>query len=161
MKSKHSYSWIYSINASIVLLLILIFANFYGTLTDRFYFNKIENYLFPVLTVVHFIYMYAIKYKIRENEYPDVQMRNLEYFLYVVVGYYIYKVFILAEVLFAYSMSIEDIILPITFLPVTIFTIVGYLSLSLLTFHLMYTRKKEIGSYQIDYFSEENLDTWP
>lgn len=160
MKSTNSHSWKYNIFASILLLMFLIFANFYGLFTDRFYFLKIENYLFPVLTIIHFVYMYVIRFKIVENDYPDIQMRNLEYCFYVVTVYYLYRIIDLSLLLYIYDKS-EDLVIPTSFLPATIAILVAYAVLLALALHLFRIRSKRIGFYQIDYYSEENLDVWP
>lgn len=160
MKSTNSHSWKYNIGASIVLLIFLIFANFYGLFTDRFYFLKIENYLFPVLTIIHFVYMYVIRFKIVENDYPDVQMRNLEYCFYIVAIYYLYRIIDLGLLLYIYDRT-DGLILPATFLPATIGILSAYAILLILSLNLFIIRSKRIGFYQIDYYSEENLDVWP
>lgn len=160
MKSTNSHFWKYNIFASIVLLMFLIFANFYGLFTDRFYFLKIENYLFPVLTIIHFVYMYVIRFKIVEKDYPDIQMRNLEYCFYIVVVYYLYRIIDLSLLLYIYDRT-EGLVLPTTFLPATTTILSAYVVLLLLALHLFKIRSERIGFYQIDYYSEENLDVWP
>jgi len=84
-------SWKVLLRLSVITLIALLFLNFYNLYTDKFYFFNINNYLFPLLTIAHFIYLYVISFKIREDEYPDPTMRNLEYSLYAIFLIYGYK----------------------------------------------------------------------
>tara|TARA_R110002049_G_scaffold144404_3_gene306656 strand:+ start:8457 stop:8942 length:486 start_codon:yes stop_codon:yes gene_type:complete len=158
-KPIHLYSWKTAIIISALLLAVVIISNFYGLFIDKFYFNKIDSYLFAILTLVHLAYLYAFWYKLEENEYPDNEMRNLEYCLYIVFAVYAYKLIDTASLLFGYT-NYKDLILPETFLPVGIGIVLSYLFLCLLTLQLFSIRKNKIGDYTIDSIREEELDTW-
>ncbi|MCK0157887.1 hypothetical protein MWU65_11890 [Cellulophaga sp. F20128] len=153
------FSWKAVIIMSVLLLAVVIVSNFYGLLIDKFYFNKIDSYLFAILTLVHFVYLYAIWFKLKENEYPDTDLRNLEYSFYVVFGVYLYKIIDTASLLFGYA-TYKDLILPETFLAVGIGIVLSYLLLCLLTLQLFTIRKNKLGSYSIDSIREEELDIW-
>lgn len=153
-------SWKFSVLLSVLLLLIVSFSNFYGLLTDKFHFNKASSYFFMLLATVHIIYLYAFWFKLSENEYPDKEMRNLEYGFYAIFAYYVYKMVDIASIVFGYS-TYNELILPSHFLPIGIAIILAYLGLCLITLQIFSIRKNKIGNYRTDCYEEEDLDTWP
>ena len=75
--------WKRGLYLSIGILTILFVLSFYGLYTNKFYFFKFENYIIPILSIVHFGFLYVLNFKINEREVADLPMRNLEYGLYV------------------------------------------------------------------------------
>lgn len=148
---KRSY-----ILSALVILLLVIF-NFYGPYTGKFYFFKLDNYIFPALTLVHIVYLYVLWFKIKEDELTDPQMRNLEYALYVISIVYIYKFFESIYVLTTYS-DYEDHLLPSAFLLIGILLVLLhliFLGLTLLTFRY---RKERVGDYKFN--DMDHIDSW-
>lgn len=143
---------------SISVLVILILLNFYGLYTNKFYFFKFDNYIFPVLTVVHFIFLYALWFKITEREYPDPQMRNLEFSLYAIFFVYVFKFFDTLFILLSYT-DFEEHVIPDTFIPVGVTMLVLYLFLVLMTLVTFKHRKEMVGSYNFENMNE-NIDSW-
>lgn len=151
-------NWKRCLVLSLILIPILIVLNFYGLYTDKFYFFKVDNYIFPFLTIVHFVYLYVIWFKLREQELVDPQMRNLEYALYAIFLVYLFKasdtIYILAS-----ASNYEDHLLPATF------SLMGRIILSLQVLLLILTlmafahRRKEVGVYNFDNINE-NIDSW-
>ncbi|WP_298504840.1 hypothetical protein [uncultured Maribacter sp.] len=123
-----------------------------------FYFFKIDNYIFPILSLVHFIFLYVLWFKIKEGEISDPQMRNLEYGLYVVSLIYIFKFADTIYILSTYK-EFESHQLPATFFPVGISIITLYAFLFGLTLLSFYYRKKHVGAYNIDILNEQ-IDHW-
>ena len=78
-------TWKRNILASVAVLLTLIILSFYGAYTNQFYFLKVDNYIFPILTSIHLLYLYVVWFKITEDELPDPKMRNIEYVLYAIM----------------------------------------------------------------------------
>ncbi len=152
-------SWKWCMRLSIVVLAMLIVLNFYGLYTNKFYLLKPDNYIFPILSVVHFIFLYVIQFKIREGEYTDAYMRNLEYSLYVIFLVYAFKMVDTGYILLSYQ-DYEQHIIPETFLPV------GFLILSLQLMLLAFTlmcfgfRRELVGTYNFDNINE-HIDPWP
>ncbi|MCL5244369.1 hypothetical protein M4I21_01025 [Cellulophaga sp. 20_2_10] len=153
-------SWKASIVISVVLLVLVMFSNFYGLLTDKFHFDRPSSYFFILLATVHIVYLYAFWFKLTENEYPDKEMRNLEYGFYAVVAFYAYKLVDITSIVFGYS-TYDNLILSGHFLVVGIAIILGYLFLCLITLYVFSIRKAKIGNYTTDCYVEEDLDTWP
>ncbi|AKA36315.1 hypothetical protein VC82_2758 [Flagellimonas lutaonensis] len=150
--------WKPLIITSVICLLLTLVFNFYGLYTNRFYFFKLDAYLFAVISLAHFVYFYVIWFKIKEGEYPDVVMRNLEYVLYALTLLYLYKVvetFLTLTNLGDYS---EHLISPY-FLPLGTFLLVVHLLLLSTTICLFFVRRWKIGSYRIDYLNED-IDSW-
>ncbi len=149
--------WKRSLIASITILALLIVFNFYGLYTNKFYFFKFDNYLIPLLSVVHFIFLYVLWFKIKEHEIADPQMRNLEYGLYAILLIYVYKFF---DTLFILTSAgeFENYDIPETFMPMGLFILMLYfllIGLTLLTF--MY-RKVLVGGYNFD--DMDHIDSW-
>ncbi len=153
------FSWNRCLVFTIVVLISLIVLNFYGLYTNKFYLVKFDNYIFPLLTVIHFTYLYVLSFKMREEEFTDPAMRNLEYALYAIFLVYLFKASDTFYILLSYK-DYEDHILPGTFLPMGIFIFCLQLSLMALTVIAVLHRKNKIGGYNFDNINE-NIDPWP
>lgn len=151
-------NWKRSLILSIGTLLLLVPLNFYGLYTDKFYFFKFDNYIFPLLTVVHFVFLYAIWFKIREEEIADPQMRNLEYTLYVIFLVYIYKAMETLSILMSHS-DYADHVIPATFIPMGIAILILHLLLLGLTLLTFAHRKRLVGSYNFEQMNQ-HFDSW-
>jgi hypothetical protein len=143
---------------SIVILIALIVLNFYGLYTNRFYFFKFDNYIFPLLTLAHFVYLYVIWFKVRENEYPDPQMRNLEYILYVILFIYVFQIFDTIYILSSYS-DYDASIIPETFIPMGALIVTLYTLLIFMTLVYFKHRKVLVGEYKFIGMND-NIDSW-
>ena len=151
-------TWKTNILFSVILLVILIVFDFYGVYTNKFYFLKFDNYLFPILSLVHFLYLYVVWFKITEGELPDPKMRNLEYALYVILAFYLFKVYDSAVVLNSFS-RYQNHILPASFKPMAIITLVLHIILPLMTVVSFWLRKKYVGKYNFENYND-NLHIW-
>lgn len=142
----------------LIILLALIILNFYGLYTNRFYFFKPDNYIFPLLSSAHFLYLYVIWFKITEGELPDPKMRNLEYALYAIMIVYFFKIYDSALVLSSTS-EYQEHIMPTTFVPIGTITLVLYCLLPLFTLMSFWHRKQHIGQYNFENYND-NLNIW-
>ncbi|MEX0288455.1 MAG: hypothetical protein AB3N14_05045 [Flavobacteriaceae bacterium] len=159
MKSVlHFISWKRCLALSIGVLVLLIILNFYGLYSNKFYLLKPDNYIFPLLTVVHFIFLYVLWFKITEQELTDPKMRNLEYAMYPIVLVYVFKMFETIFILNTYN-DFENHIMPGTFMPVGILILILQLALLFLTIITFFHRKLEVGDYNFDSINE-NIDSW-
>jgi len=151
-------TWKRNILASLAVLLVLIILDFYGVYTNKFYFLKAENYLFPVLTIVHLLYLYVVWFKISEGELPDPKMRNIEYALYIIMGVYVFKIYESITVLNSIKEYGEHLI-PSTFKPVATISLVLYSILPILTIYTFWLRKRYVGIYNFENYND-NLNIW-
>jgi len=138
-----------SLLLTIIVLLLLIVFSFYGLYTNKFYLFKFDNYIFPFLTIIHFTYLYAMSFKIKENEIADPQMRNLEFALYIIFFIYIYRLFDTIFILLTYN-DFESHVIPATFIPIGILIVSLYLMLLLLTLISFKYRIVLVGPYRFD-----------
>lgn len=152
------FSWKSCLLLSIIVLLLLIVFSFYGLYTNKFYFFKYDNYIFPFLTIVHFVFLYAMWFKIKENEPPDPQMRNLEFALYIIFLIYIFRVIDTLLTLLTYR-EFESHLIPATFFPMGILILLLYLMLLLLTLIAFRYRKDLVGPYKFDDINNQ-IDSW-
>jgi hypothetical protein len=152
------FSWKTSLLLSIIILLTLIVFSFYGLYTNKFYLFKFDNYIFPVLTLIHFVFIYVVWFKINENEIADPQMRNLEFALYVVLLIYIFRFFDTLFILLSYS-DFESHVIPQTFIPIGVLILFLYLLLVVLTLTTIKYRKELVGGYRFDEINEQ-IDSW-
>lgn len=143
---------------SVIILITLIVFSFYGLYTNKFYFFKFDNYIIPLLCLIHFIYLYVLWFKIDGGEYTDPKMRNLEYVLYVVFLVYLFKLFDTLHTVSSYS-TYEDHLIPSTFIPMGILIAVLYLFLLLLTLVSFQHRRGMVGVYNLKSINE-NIDSW-
>ncbi len=140
------------------MLFALVILNFYGLYTNKFYFFKPDNYIFPILSVIHFLYLYVIWFKITESELPDPKMRNLEYVLYVLMVVYVFKIYDTVHILSSFS-EYQEHVLPATFKPIGILILVLHCLLPILTLISFWYRKRLIGEYNFENYND-NLNIW-
>ncbi|MFH6603816.1 hypothetical protein ACEZ3G_10040 [Maribacter algicola] len=150
--------WKRNLFVSIGVLVLLIVFSFYGLYTNKFYFFKFDNYIFPFLTIVHFAFLYVLWFKIKEGEIADPQMRNLEYALYVIFLVYVFQVFDTFYVLTTYS-QYENHVIPGTFLPLGMLILVLQILLLGLTLLAFKYRKEFVGGYNFDDMNQ-HIDSW-
>ena len=155
---KVPHNWKLVLALSVSVLLLLDFFNFYGLYSNKFYFKKIDNYIIPLLSIVHFCYLYQFWSKIRAHELGSPQMRNLEYSLYIIALVYIFKSFDTIYILLSYW-EYENSLFPITFLPVGFLILFLYVSLIGLTFLTFRYRRELIGRYLFDDMNQ-HVDHW-
>ena len=146
---------VYILSALVILLLVVF--NFYGPYTGKLYFFKLDNYIFPILTLVHLVYLYVLWFKIKEDETTDPQMRNLEYALYVILVVYVYKIFESMYILTTYS-EYENHLLPSLFLFLGFTILILHLFLIGLTLLMFKYRKERVGDYKFN--DMDHIDSW-
>lgn len=151
-------SWKRTIHLSIVVLALLIIFDFYGLYTNNFYLLKPDNYLFPVITLIHFTFLYVLKFKIVEEELTDPVMRNIEYMLYGAFLIYVFKTSEILYTLTSYSEFVNYVV-PATFLPLGISILVLHVLLLVLTILAIHYRKEMVGEYKFDDMNQ-HIDTW-
>ncbi|WP_430909388.1 hypothetical protein [Maribacter sp. 2-571] len=150
--------WKRGLVLSILTLLILVVSSFYGLYTNKFYFFKFDNYLIPLVTLVHFAFLYVLWFKIKEGEVTDPQMRNLEYALYVILPIYAYKLINTIAILFSAN-DFENHIIPSTFIPIGLLVLTAYILIIALTLLAFQYRKVLVGNYNFDEINR-HIDTW-
>lgn len=143
---------------SVGIIPVLIVLNFYGLYTNEFYFFKVDNYIFPLLTIVHFSFMQAIHTRIETEDIDSFQLRNLEYAMYAILSVYIFKVMDTSYILMSYQ-SLESQIIPETFLPMGIAIISLQFLLVILTLFSFMFRRQLVGKYNFDHINDK-LDSW-
>ncbi len=152
------FNWKVTLLSSAIILILLVVLDFYGVYTNSFYILKPDNYIFPLLSTVHFVYLYVVWFKIREYELPDPKMRNIEFTLYAILLVYFYKIYDSYQILISVS-DYDEHVIPATFQPMAILTLVLYGLLPLLTFYTFWLRRKYIGAYNFENYND-NLNIW-
>lgn len=155
---KGIFSWKLTLLLSLISIIILNVFSFYGLYTNKFYFFKVDNYIFPILSLVHLVFLYVMWFKIEERELSDVPMRNLEYALYVVSLVYLFKIIETVITLLSYG-DYDNHLIPETFLPIGIMMLVLYTLLFGMTFLTYSYRKQLVGTYIFD-DRNQHIDTW-
>ncbi|RAJ12704.1 hypothetical protein [Arenibacter echinorum] len=143
---------------TIVSMLSLIILGFYSMYGNTFIFNRFESYIFPFLTMIHFLYLYVLWFKITEMEYPDMIMKNIEYVMYAILlvyGYNIYETFLIL----GSQNEFQDHVIPSSFVPMGILIIALQTLLVLLTVWSFVIRKRIVGIYDFDYLNN-HIDAW-
>ncbi|MGO4921437.1 hypothetical protein [Maribacter spongiicola] len=155
---KGLFTWKRTLIVSIVVLFLLNIFSFYGLYTNKFYFFKIDNYIFPILSIIHFVFLYVLWFKIKEKELSDPPMRTLEYILYIISLVYLYKLVETMIVLSSYS-DFENHLIPGTFLPIGYLMLTLYAVLLLVTLLAVVYRKEMVGTYIFDDMNQ-HVDHW-
>jgi hypothetical protein len=151
-------TWKRTLILSIGVLALLNIFSFYGLYTNKFYFFKIDNYIFPLLSIVHFVFLYVLWFKIKEDELSDPPMRTLEYVLYIISLVYVYKLVETIIILLSYN-DFDNHLIPSTFLPLGYFMLLLYTLLLLVTYLAIVYRKKIVGTYLFDDMNQ-HVDHW-
>ena len=151
-------TWKRTLILSIGVLALLNIFSFYGLYTNKFYFFKIDNYIFPLLSIVHFVFLYVLWFKIKEDELSDPPMRTLEYILYIISLVYVYKLVETIIILLSYN-DFDNHLIPSTFLPLGYFILILYSLLLLVTYLAIDYRKKIVGTYLFDDMNQ-HVDHW-
>lgn len=155
---KGILTWKRTLILSVGILLLLNVFSFYGLYTNKFYFFKIDNYIFPLLSTVHFVFLYVLWFKIKEDELSDPPMRTLEYVLYIISLVYVYKLIETIIILLGYY-DFDNHLIPDTFLPLGYFILLLYILLLLVTYLAIDYRKKVVGTYHFDDMNQ-HVDRW-
>lgn len=155
---KNILTWKRTLILSVGILALLNIFSFYGLYTNKFYFFKIDNYIFPLLSIVHFIFLYVLWFKIKEDELSDPPMRTLEYVLYIISLVYVYKLAETIIILLSYN-SFDNHLIPSTFLPLGYFILLLYILLLIVTYLAIDYRKKIVGTYLFDDMNQ-HVDHW-
>lgn len=155
---KGIFTWKLTLIVSIAVLFLLNIFSFYGLYTNKFYFFRIDNYIFPLLSIVHFVFLYVLWFKISEKELSDPPMRTLEYVLYIISLVYIYKLVETVITVSSYS-DFENHLIPSTFLPLGFFMMALYAVLLLVTLLAVLYRKEIVGTYLFDDMNQ-HVDHW-
>jgi hypothetical protein len=150
--------WKFCYFASFILLPVLIVFSFYGLYSNRFYFLKIDNYIFPLVSILHFVFLYVMNFKIREEEYPDPVMRNIEYGMYAVLLIYIFKGLDTLYILLSIE-QYQSYLIPETFMPMGLLILTLQLLLVGFTIFSFYQRKTLIGRYEFEQI-DQNMNSW-
>lgn len=149
--------WKPGLIVSIAVLIMAIVFNFYNLYTNEFFFFKISNYIIPIVTLVHFTFLYVLWFKIKEDEIADPPMQKLEYVLYALLPIYLYKL-VSTIMILATTSEFVDHALPSTYYPIALLMIGIYLLLMVLTFVAIGYRKKYVGGYNFDEIN--HIDSW-
>jgi len=155
-KVTHTWKLIFMISVSVLLLVDIL--NFYGLYSNRFYFFKIDNYIIPLLSIIHFNYLRQFWLKVQTNSFASPLMRNLEYLLYLILLVYFYKFFETLFIILSYT-EYENSLFPATFLPMGFFMLGLYFLLIGATLILFSYRKAMIGTYLFDDMNQ-HVDHW-
>ncbi|MFT6994843.1 MAG: hypothetical protein ACJA1P_001582 [Maribacter sp.] len=150
--------WKWTLLLSVFVLLFIDIFSFYGLYTNKFYLFKIDNFIVPVLSIVHFVFLYVLWFKIREKELSNPPMRNLEYSLYIIGIVYAYKFFDTLIILLSYT-EYENYLMPDTFIPLGLVILFLYFLLLLLTVITIAKRKQLVGTYHFDDMNQ-HVDNW-
>ncbi|MDL5511857.1 hypothetical protein QSE00_08540 [Arenibacter sp. M-2] len=143
---------------TIISLVSLIILGFYSMYGNIFIFNRVESYIFPVLSLIHFLYLYVLWFKITENEYPDMIMKNIEYIMYGILlayGYNIYETFLIL----GSQSEFQGHVIPSSFVPMGFLIIALQSLLVVLTVWSFVIRIQRVGKYDFDYLNN-HIDAW-
>ncbi|MEN8788023.1 MAG: hypothetical protein ABF293_13520 [Flavobacteriaceae bacterium] len=151
-------TWKMCLILTIGVLFLLIVSNFYGLYTDKFYFFKVDNYIFPLLTIVHFSYLQAMHLKVNNKDFNNNQLRNLEYALYAILLVYIFKATDTAYILLSYS-EFDAFFMPETFIPFGVAILSSQVLLVFLTMVSFRYRRQLVGRFNFDQINDK-LDSW-
>jgi hypothetical protein len=134
---------------SLSILPLLIIFSFYGLYTNKFYFLKIDNYIFSLLMIIHAWFLNAL-YQLEKEPHAHMNItRNLEYIMYAIFLVYLFKIAETSYILLSYF-EYSDLVLPPTFLPVGLFILSLQCILLIITFATFKLRRERIGPYRFD-----------
>ncbi len=142
---------------SFLTLLILSLFEFYRPYTGDFYFFKLSAYVFPVMAIIHLIFLYVLWFKIKEEELTDIPMRNLEYGLYAIFIFYSYKFYKSIFIMGSFE-HFDNHLIPDNFMAIQITIAILYFVLLALTFASFFLRKYRVGTYKFE--NSDGIESW-
>ncbi|NER11242.1 hypothetical protein [Muriicola jejuensis] len=134
---------------SLTVLPLILICSFYGLYTNRFYFLKVDNYIFSLLILVHLVFLLVLKRSGRMENTDLNLLRNLEFVMYAILPVYIFKLAETLYILLTYFDYSEQVF-PSTFLPAGSFIMGLQTLLIILTLTAFQHRRIRIGSYTLD-----------
>ena len=134
------------------MLVVLVLFNFYGPFSNRFYFGKLDGYMFLLLVVFQALYLFRLLAKAKNKMISDSQLRYLEYVVYGVLVVYGYKT-IDTVLSLNLASEIQPDLLPETFFPLVLLSLALYLLVIILSVLTFTFRKRLLGS-----FSQETIE---
>ncbi len=152
------FPWKRTLLLSLCIIPLVIIFGFYGFYTNKIYLFKLKNYVLPIFSIIHAIYLYVLWFKIKEDEVSDIQMRNIEYAFYIVIAIYLYKLIDITTIVFSYgeytSYNISSAFIPLGILAMLLQILL--IGLSILAIHY---RKQKVGGYNFEELNNK-IDTW-
>jgi len=134
------------------MLVVLVLFNFYGPFSNRFYFGKLDGYMFLLLVAFQALYLFRLLAKTKNEMNSDSQLRYLEYVVYGVLVVYGYKT-IDTVLSLNLASEIQPDLLPETFFPLVLLSLALYLLVIILSVLTFTFRKRLLGS-----FSQETIE---
>lgn len=134
------------------MLVVLVLFNFYGPFSNRFYFGKLDGYMFLLLVAFQALYLFRLLAKTKNEMNSDSQLRYLEYVVYGVLVVYGYKT-IDTVLSLNLASEIQPDLLPETFFPLILLSLALYLLVIILSVLTFTFRKRLLGS-----FSQETIE---
>lgn len=150
--------WKRTLSLSIIVLVLIDIFSFYGLYTNKFHLFKLDNFIVPLVSIAHFVFLYVLWFKINEKELSDPPMRNLEYALYFIGIIYAFKFYDTFILLLTYQ-EYENYLIPDSFIPVGSVILFLYFTLLLLTATAIAHRRELVGTYHFDNLNQ-HVDTW-
>jgi len=142
-------TWKKCFTLSLSILPLLIFFSFYGLYTNKFYFLKVDNYIFSVLMIIHIWFLNSLRQLEKEPHMHMNITRNLEYIMYAIFLVYLFKIVETSFILLSYF-EYNDLVFPPTFLPVGLIILALQSILLILTLTTFKHRRERIGPYRFD-----------
>ncbi|MEL7270709.1 MAG: hypothetical protein AAGL34_14140 [Bacteroidota bacterium] len=136
----------------LTMLVVLVLFNFYGPFSNRFYFGKLDGYMFLLLVAFQALYLFRLLAKTKNEMNSDSQLRYLEYVVYGVLVVYGYKT-IDTVLSLNLASEIQPDLLPETFFPLVLLSLALYLLVIILSVLTFTFRKRLLGS-----FSQETIE---
>lgn len=134
---------------SVLILPIVMIFGFYGLYTNKFYFFKVDNYIFSFLILVHLGFLYTL-WKVDQDENAYLSpLRNLEFAMYAILMVYLFKLAETLYILLSY-LDYSEQVFPMTFLPMGTLILFLQTLLIILTLVTFKHRRIRIGSYWFD-----------
>jgi hypothetical protein len=104
-------------------------------------------------------YLNTLNEKIKHSQYADASLRNLEYGVYALLLIHLFKGLETLYILLSFN-DYDVTLLPDTFLPVGLLSLLLQGILMMVTLIAFWYRKKEVGAFNFDQINE-NIDSWP
>ncbi|MBT8280181.1 MAG: hypothetical protein KJO16_01290 [Muriicola sp.] len=134
---------------SFSLLPLIVVSDFYGLYTNKFYFLKIDNYIFAFLVFVHLYYLNMLLRAEKTNSITLNSLRTIEFAMYAILPVYLFKMAETTYILTTYFDHSEQIF-PATFVPVGTMILLMQALIIFLTFTTFRHRKDRLGPFRYD-----------
>ena len=134
---------------------LVVGLNFYGLYTHKFYWLKPDNFILPLVSLIHLLYLREVQKRINQNRVADFPLQKLEFAMYGVSLIYAFELLETTYELLNVQ-TFNKTIIPETFWSEGLGILFVRFTYLVLTAFSFYIRKRILGTFNFDQINPSN-----